>query len=156
MTETVKVYWDGARKYGVATGKGEAQFFLPGHNDVPREVWANLTGDPTCSVNIHLRDGVLRVASEEVQVESNIGKLSVDGALELVNEMLDRDAMMVAREQEVGRPMGPRGEVVKAIDAVLAKFDKVEEGPKDDGKSPPTDQGSERKGPGKARGRAAV
>lgn len=139
--ETVKVIWDGARKFGVATGPGMAQFFEPGLNDVPKKVWDLLTKgkgskDPG-GVNHHLKPGpdgksMLRLASEDVQAHKSIADMAAPGAVEVVLECYDEDHLEVLSNQEHGREKGPRKTVLTAIKERAEQFaalNKTDEGP---------------------------
>lgn len=130
MNKTVKVIWDGARKFGVALSPGETQFFLPGLNEIDAAVWKRLTGDKGCTVNHHLlKGGLLRLASEEVQSGDDIGKMTAVGAIEVVTELMDEGALNAAREQEQGRKDSPRKTVMDAIDERAGMFEKLKEDP---------------------------
>ncbi len=126
MSGTVKVIWDGARKFGVATGPGQAQFFKPGINEVDAEMWKKLTkgsgSKDAGGVNHHLKGGLLRLASDDVQEKDSIGDMSVDSAVEVVNECFDEAALDSLAEQENGRKGGGRKNVKAAITAKAEAF----------------------------------
>lgn len=132
MGEMVRVIWDGERKFGVATGPQEAQFFIPGINNVEKEVWDKLVGDETCAVNIHLKGGKLKLASQEIQDlptdspddNPDISQLSADSAIELIEQLMDGNSLDAARAQEKTKKPKPRKGVMAAIDERQAMFDK--------------------------------
>ena len=141
--DMVKVIWDGARKFGVATGPGQAQFFKPGINDVPRDVWETLTKgkgskDPG-GVNHHLKGGMLRLASDEVQKmdeeNKSIGEIGAEAAVEVVNECFEEDALDKLSDQERSRKGRGRKSVLKAIKDKAEAFAKLKSAkdPEDDG-----------------------
>lgn len=139
MSDMVKVIWDGARKFGVATGPGAAVFFEPGINEIPADVWKQLTKgvgskDPG-GVNHHLKGGMLRLASDDVQEKDSIGDMKAEAAVEVVNECFDETDLDTLSDQEQGRKGGARKTVKDAIAARAQDFDKLEKGKGDQNKS---------------------
>lgn len=130
--EMVKVIWDGARKFGVATGPGQAVYFQPGINEIPADVWKMLTKgkgskDPG-GVNHHLKGGLLRLALPEVQKmepSQSIVDIGAEAAIEIVNECFDEDALGDLSDQERGRKGGGRKTVLAAIKTKAEAFEKL-------------------------------
>ena len=135
--DMVKVIWDGARKFGVAIGPGEAQYFEPGINEVRKEIWDRLTKgkgskDPG-GVNHHLKGGLLKLASEDVQENDSIGDMNAKSAIEVVSECFNEGDLDALSDQEMGRSDGPRKTVKDAIAARAKQFAELAEGQKDGG-----------------------
>ena len=126
MSEIVKVIYEGRNKRGFATGKQEAVFFLPGMNEIPKDQWDKLVGDKSAGgVQHFLHTRQMHLAEESVQQSDDVGTMTIDGALQMVENAMTETQLQQIAAQEHLRKRGGRKGVLAAIEARQKMFDKV-------------------------------
>lgn len=144
MSEFVKVIYEGLNKRGFAIGKQEAVHFVPGINMIPRDQWAKLMKDKDPGGVTHfLKNRQMVLAEDTVQeaevVEApvagekepvavmDIGAMSAQGAIEVVENTMTADLLKALIPLEQGRKSKGRKTVLAAITDRLAMMDEVQE-----------------------------
>ncbi len=121
--DVVKVIYEGVNRRGFAIRPGEAVYFAPGLNLVPKDKWDRLIADKSSgSVNLFLNNRQMRLADESAQVTDNLGDMTVHAAVELVENAMDDATLEQYIEHEHSRKRGARKTVIDAIDARQKMF----------------------------------
>ena len=143
MDEIVKVIYEGANKRGFAIGKGEAIFFTPGMNEIPKAQWDMLIADQDPGSVQHFLDNRQMRLAETLDVNvpeddppkqaETIADMSAVGAIESVENAMTEGDLKKFQAEEKDRKSG-RGErktVMGAIKERLKMFAAVEQAEKD-------------------------
>lgn len=135
--DVVKVIYEGANKRGFAIAPGEAVFFNPGMNEIPKDQWDALMADKDAgSVQHFLENRQMKLAEtldvtvpkdEPPKQADSIADMSNTGAIEVVENTMTEGDLAKCRDQEKTRTAGrgSRKSVLAAIDARQKMFDVV-------------------------------
>lgn len=126
--ETVTVIYEGANRRGFATRPGEAIYFIPGVNHVPKGQWDTLMKDKDPGgVRHFLKNRQMRLADDSAQDGAVMGDMTIHAAEEMIENAMTEGQLKDYRIQEDQRKRGPRKGVMDALDERQGLFDKVRE-----------------------------
>ncbi len=144
MSETVKVIYEGVNRRGFAIRPGEAIYFVPGMNEIPKEQWDALLKDTDPGGVQHFLDNRQMKLAETLDVNqpagaapkqaTTIADMSANGAIEEVENAMTETVLAGFRAEEKARTTGrgARKTVMEAIDARQKMFDDVKEAEAED------------------------